>query len=197
MQTVNFYLAEYRPKPLSFNSQFALLAVFIALIGMLAIGYGFSQEVVLLEKDLATKNQQLTELQDNIRSMQKKLSQKKDVTDWQKKLEKQQQELQNYQKLVSLVNFPDAASKITYSQILSALAIQQSQPVWLTKIAIQAGNLSLYGATTKANSIPLYIDELKKSDSLKRHFDELTLDRNSENDQLINFQLLNGKLANE
>jgi len=197
MQSVNFYLDEYRPKPLSFDHRFALFVVGLSLLGMLTIGWIQSQQVDTLAQQINDTKKFQETLQEQIKSIEAKLAQDTEIASLQQTLLVRQDELSRYRKVISLVKSPLDAKRPDYSQIFLQLADQKKQPVWLTRINIQSQDVSLYGATTKVDAIPLYVDDLKSANALKRHFDELKIERDEQNSWLINFELLNGKLINE
>ena len=111
-----------------------------------------------------------------------------------------QRELASYNQIITNFNMPQTSKAISFSQIMDDLSRQTVDYLWLTKIKIVSHNLSLNGSTTQPDSIPVYVDKLKQSSSLKRYFDELKIDRGANEDnslnQIINFELLNGKLLN-
>lgn len=197
MQFINFYFEEYRPKPLSFDSRFAAIVLLISLISVLILGWLESSEVDNLQQQLQAKKDQVTQLQQQISIIQKQLSRNSAINDLQRQLESGKKELNRYRKVIDLVKTPIAHQMVPYSQILTDLTEQKNDSVWLTKIEVQAENLSLHGTTTKADAVPLYVDGLKQSRTLKRYFDELKIERDEEDKRLINFQLLNGRLIND
>jgi len=196
MQTINFYLDSYKPVPLSFDSRFALLSVVLCLFGIMILGWIESSQVDSLQQRLAERKSQLNSQQQQLALVTKKLRDRSQIKGLQSQLNKNQAELASYRKILNLVNTPLYLVSVNFSQILKDLSEQTIDSVWLTKIDIQTQSLSLSGATTKPKSIPDYVDKLKNSDSLKRHFDELKIERNEEK-QLVEFQLINGRLTSE
>lgn len=196
MQVVNFYLESYRPKPLSFDSRFALYISCLFLSGLLVIGWLQASEVDDLNLSLNERKSQLELQQLQLAAVTKELRINSVEQDLQAQLAKKQQELNSYQRIVSVINLPLNITPVKFSQVLDDLSQQTVERLWLTKIAIQSNNLSLNGATTTAESIPDYVDKIKQSKSLKRYFDELKIERKGVDD-LINFELINGKLLNE
>lgn len=196
MQRINFYFEQYHPKPLSFDSRFAGLIILISALGFLSIGWIESKKLNDLNQRFIDRQEQLSELQNNIVIAQKKLSKKIRKNDIQESLAVAKQDLIRYKKLSSIVNLPIKKMMINYSQILSDLSNKLIQSVWLTQINISENHLNLKGSSTNTESIPEYINQLKKSDSLNRYFDELKIERNQNNSLLVDFQLINGQLIN-
>ncbi|TQV88532.1 PilN domain-containing protein [Aliikangiella coralliicola] len=193
MQRVNFYFDEYKPKPLSFNSQFALSIFALTFIGLIVIGSILSVEKSDMEKRLAEKQVRFAKLQTEITQLTQKLKQDSEIQALEIELNNSLKMLNQYRKVIGLVKTPQKSQSDIYSQILQELSERKADSIWLTEINIDAQNLSLHGTTTKTDSIPRYVDELKDASSLKRQFDELQITRDGKNNRLINFSLINGK----
>lgn len=197
MQSINFYLEEYRPKPLSFDSKFAALAMGIALVMMVVIGVIETTHVSKLEKQLKEKQVELKQISDQVVKLQKQMAESGQVESIEAKIAARQLSLNSYRKILANMSQPTSQTSTRYSEIMKQLGEQKGASVWLTKIQIAAQNLSLQGSTLETKAIPAYVEELKNSATLKRQFDELTVERDAENDRLVNFSLNNGRLTNE
>ncbi|WP_444996349.1 PilN domain-containing protein [Aliikangiella sp. IMCC44359] len=197
MQSVNFYLEEYRPKPLSFDTRFATLLFIILLILFIASGIIQSTQLTKLKQINQTKKQELATLQEKIISMQKELANRRKVDSIDDLLASKQNSLNSYRKILSQVGNPKQQKHTNYSLILQQLSEQPANSIWLTEIKINQQSLSLQGSSTESTAIPIYIDQLKEAATLKRHFDELKVERDHNNGSLINFSLMNGRLSHE
>ena len=196
MQSINFYFDEYRPKPLSFDSRFAGVVIAVSLVMMVIIGLIKSNHISKQEQTLATKQKELKAIEQQVVALQKQLVSGYKAESLDNQIVKQQKNLTSYRKILANMQQPAALQSTKYSQILAQLGEQKGTSVWLTKINIQAQNLTLQGTTVDTQAIPLYVDLLKNADTLKRQFDELKVDRDPENSRLINFSLINGRLSN-
>lgn len=197
MQTVNFYLKEYRPKPLSFDSRMAGLTVAIFIVIIIIYGVNDNNQLLELRKISSVKKSQLEALQEDISLYQKELSVQHNKESTNTQLNNYQNELNSYHKLISIVKNPLEKKSLNYSVVLMQLAALTNQSVWLTKIELDKNQLNLYGSSMHVEEIPIYVDQLKKSGALKRQFDELTLERDDNNFKLTHFSLINGKLIYE
>ncbi len=197
MQFVNFYLEEYRPKPLSFDLRFAIAIVAIILVGLAVIGAIQNQQVAEARNRLTEKQQVAAKLLEETQVLQKQLAKRKDVQTLEREILVYQQQLSRYQKAIANLHLADKAETDNFSQVLSALSEKQIDAIWLTKIDIDAKNISLYGSTTKRSAIPDYVANLKRDTTLNRVFDELTIKENQDNRRLMDFSLLNGRKVDE
>ncbi|MET1255685.1 PilN domain-containing protein [Aliikangiella maris] len=197
MQTINFYFAEYRPKPLSFDTQFAAILLGVSILSMSIIGFIQSSQLNQLTAINQLKKQQLDKIQAETIQLQKQLNQKQTLQSLDSQIANQKELLIRYRQILNQVGNPAQTQLVLYSDVFSQLAEQKDAGVWLTKISIEKNNLSLEGSSTESISIPKYIDQLKTAPALKRQFDELKVQRDQNNTQIINFALLNGRIASE
>lgn len=197
MQRIDFYFDEYRPKPLSFDSRFAAFICALCLLGLLLIGWIGSNQVEDLRQRHKSRQVQADKMQQQLLNVQEKLAKKAKAKDLQSEINSAQQELNSYRKVLSTVNLPSSQFSVNFSQVLTDLSKRKAEAVWLTKIDLAGQNLSLSGVATKTDAVPRYVDELKEADSLRRLFDELKVERDENNRNVINFQLLNGRLTHE
>ena len=197
MQFVNFYLDEYRPKPLSFDLRFAAAIVSIIVVGLIVIGIIQNQQVADAKVHLAEKQQAAAKLLEETQALQKQLAERKDVQSLEKEITIYQSQLTRYQKAIANLHLADKSESDNFSQVLNALSEKQVDAVWLTQIDIDPKNLSLHGSTTKRSAIPDYVANLKQDIVLNRVFDELTIKENQDNRRLMDFSLLNGRKIDE
>jgi Tfp pilus assembly protein PilN len=198
MQTINFYFEQYRPKPLSFDSRFAAVSLLVSLLGFTSLAIVESIKVDKLKSVSADVQQQVNQQQQQLVEMNQKLKRQVNLDQWQMTLKSRQREFNSYRKIdVMLGPVEGSSPSIEFSQILADLAAARVQSLWLTQINIAQNNLSLNGATTDANAIPNYVDAISKSQSLYRQFDELKIERQMDNQRIINFTLVDGRLIDE
>ncbi len=193
-QSINFYLNQYRPKPLEFGFKFAtsIAAIFI----LVFIGYGLIQnhEENLLDDKLATKKQMLLKTQQALQSIQMKRTGSRTIVDInQQILIKQNRLLKNKKLLKNVTNLSVLKTK-KYSEVLLALSQIKTPSLWLTNIDISLDKISLGGQTTQPESIPQYINQMAKNEALRQQFEELKIERDDGNNQLVNFLISNGKI---
>lgn len=197
MQSINFYLDEYRPKPLTFDSRFSMVVLAIALVMMVIIGMIETSHLNQMKQQLVDKQLELKQVNDQVVALSKQLKDTNQTESVEAQIHSRQLQLNSYRKILANMIQPKIDASTRYSEIMKQLGEQSGNPVWLTKIQITAQNLSLEGSTLQTKAIPAYVEQLKNSPTLKRQFDELKVERDSENDRLVNFSLSNGRLANE
>ncbi|MCW8875612.1 MAG: hypothetical protein OQJ89_08725 [Kangiellaceae bacterium] len=193
MQHINFYFDEFKPKPLSFDIRFSAAVISLIVIGMLVIGILQHQKLLEFEQLQQQKAKQAAALNEQVKQLQHTLKQNRTVQNIEKEHAYHQAQLQQYQQALNILSVSEQDSFDPFSQILADLSERKADSLWLTQINIDGVNLSLLGTTTKARSIPLYVDDLKNAVTLNREFDDLKILRDQENKRLINFELVNGR----
>ncbi len=198
MQLVNFYFEEYRPKPLSFDLKFAILFVTTVIVVLIILGSVQISQLTNIMEQAAQKKQQYDQIVKQTSELQKGLANRRKAIPLEAEIQSYQKRYNQYQKAFAALNISDdEANPFKFSHVLTALTKQKIQQIWLTEIAIDPINLSLYGSSTHRDAIPDYVSNLKEHDTLNRAFDELSLKQNNTNKNIIDFSLINGRKINE
>ncbi len=192
MQFVNFYFDEYKPKPLSFDFRFACVFLSLVICGLLLGGYLQERRLTSLKQSVTTRQEQLVSLEGKVKALREKLNASQNTENLEQQLIFYRKRNQQYQLALSKLNLKQQEEN-SISEILKALGERNPDALWLTEINISPHNLTLHGSTTKSGAIPIYIADLKNAAALNREFDELSIQRNPENKQLLDFILLNGR----
>jgi MSHA biogenesis protein MshI len=195
-QWVDFYMPEYRPQPLEFGFKYAVGLGAIAVLGL--IGYGLLQnsELTQQQQRLAESKQLLQQTQTALQALSQRLGVASKTEDLDKTIERKQAELLASRKLLNKVEKTSPVKPVLYSQVLSALAQQKAQALWLTQIKLSPKGIDLAGQTTNPESIPTYIDQMSNNVILASHFENLSIERSKKNKRLVLFQMTNGRYSN-
>ncbi len=195
-QWIDFYLPQYRPKPLEFGFNYAAGICFVAFLGFIGYGMLQSSEISQLENQLAQSKQKVNQTQASLEQLSKRLGVQTSLKDLDSTINQRQAELAASRKLLNKVEQTAPSEPILYSQILAALSKQPAKSLWLTQIRLTPTTIDLAGQTTLPESIPSYINEMSKSAVLASRFDDLKIERNSENTKLVKFEMTNGRYNN-
>ncbi|WP_196139753.1 hypothetical protein [Aliikangiella sp. G2MR2-5] len=197
MQRINFYLQEYHPKPLTFDFRFATASIGLTLFALLIFAIIDQQKLTALKQVLENKQQQQQAISQQLTLLKQQINESQNSQQLDSEIFYYQNQLSQYNRALGAINLPQSSSQNYYSNILVDLAKPKSSSVWLTRIIIDDSNLSLFGTSTRASEIPRYVEELKTGINLRRQFDQLSIDRDLENESLVHFSLLNGRNINE
>ncbi|MBV1909451.1 MAG: hypothetical protein KUG78_09015 [Kangiellaceae bacterium] len=195
-QQVNFYLAQYQPKPLEFSFQYAAALVAVSVVGFALLGFVKEKELSALQSKLVEQNELLSKTQTSLQSLSKKIGRSSSIKELDRQLVKKQNELKASRQLLSNVENTSPSEAVIYSEILAALSGHHAESLWLTKIQLGPKTIDLSGQTTKPESIPLYIDGMSNHVVLASQFDNLIIERDKQNTQLVHFQMTNGRYKN-
>jgi len=196
VQLVNFYFDEFKPKPLSFDARFAAAVVLVVTVASIAGGLYQRQRATHLAEQLAAKQREAQQLLEQTQQLQRTLATKHEVQDWQNQIDQWQHRLHQYQQAMNLVVAPETGVAQPFSQVMADLSTRKARDLWLTQIDLSRDDLSLHGSSTDPESIPEYVAELKAAASLNREFDQLQINRNSEDERVVDFALLQGRRVN-
>ena len=195
-QWIDFYLPQYRPKPLEFGFKYAVGICLVAFAGF--VGYGVLQtsELNQLENQLGQSEQKLKETQASLDQLSKQLGVKDSLQNLDSTINQRQAELVASRKLLNKVEKTAPSKPVLYSEVLSALSKQTAKSLWLTQIKLTPSTIGLAGETTIPESIPNYINEMSKNTILASQFEDLKIQRSTDNTKLVQFEMTNGRYNN-
>lgn len=195
-QWIDFYLPQYRPKPLEFGFKYASGICLVACLGLIGYGVLQSSELAQLENQLSQSKQKVDETQSSLAQLSKRLGVKNNQQSLDSTINQRQLELVASRKLLNKVEQTAPSKPILYSEVLAALSKQTAKSLWLTSIKLTPNTIDLTGQTTLPESIPNYINEMSKSAILASQFEDLKIQRSAENTKLVQFEMTNGRYNN-
>jgi len=193
IQSVNFYLNQYKSKPLEFGFKFATSIAAVFMLVFIGFGYIQGQEIDHLNQQLTHNKKELIKTQDSIKKIQKQRSKNNSLENIQKKIIKKQRELVSSKKLLAKVSNEKHVKPIKYSSVLTALSQQNINSLWLTKIDLYPETISLTGQTIDPSSIPVYISHMADNDLLSSEFEDFKIERDKDDYRILNFSMSNGR----
>jgi len=195
-QSVNLYLPQYQPKPLEFGFKFASSVAAFVLVGLTVYGYIQESEQQTLNSQLASEKILLEKTQTSLNQLNQALAKEHNIDNINQLIIKRQKELIASRKLLAKVSSRPDSKPVSFSKVLIALSKQKADKLWLTNIDLYPDSISLRGLTTKPNSIPIYINNLAKDALLSSQFDDLTIERDKQDDRFVHFFMKNGHYQN-
>lgn len=189
MQQINFYQAQFKPKQVPLPPKLMLQIVLIVIAIFALISFYSSQKNSVLEKSILQSHQQASPDIDTKPLDTSRLHAQ--LVDLQKK-NKQKQSLLRY------LTQHDLGNQLGFSETLGNLSQQRIHNVWLTSFSfIDAGDsITLDGKSVESSQIPLYIDNLARSEHFQgKQFSVFELQQ-SDDTGLYSFKLhTNNKLG--
>lgn len=189
MQQINLYQAQFKPKQVPLPPKLMLQIAVIVIAILALISFYSSQKNSVLEEAISHSEQQISPDIDT-QSLDTPLLHAQ--LDGLHKKNKQKQSLLRY------LTQHDLGNQLGFSETLGNLSQQRIHNVWLTSFSfIDAGNsISLDGKSLESSQIPLYIDNLARSEHFKgKQFSVFELQK-SDDTGIYSFKLhTNNKLG--
>jgi Tfp pilus assembly protein PilN len=179
-QEVNLYLPHLRPQmdwlsPV--NSLFAIGAAIIFLGLLVLLGW---QQNTRLQSDIATIQQQMQSVEQQISVMSSKLP-KSQARQLDRQIAEVRQQIVRRQRIKTLVESQNLGNADGFSSQMEGLARRLPAKLYLEGFRLEAGGglVSLQGRTVKAQSVPLYIGQLQKEPAFtESRFGVMSIARN-------------------
>lgn len=161
-QQINLYQVQYRPQTHMFPAWFILQAIAILVCSMLLM-YGFAQQRVdgvLQELEIVTRQEAVAI--DRLQNIGPLITAVTGETNWSEQLDDSLRMLAERQAVLNLIQGSTLGDTQGFSRHLRALARQDTDGVWLTRLALsaQGDKTRLEGRALSAELIPLYVQYL-------------------------------------
>ncbi len=193
MQNINLYTDAFKPAkvklPLEQIIIFPVLLVFV-LVGVTFLMSSYLQTKEDKLAELLAKNKEMTDRLTVLKAKAEKLRPDDALIASNKRL---QQTLEARKSMLSTLDKVVLEESAGFSSAMIALARQHQQGLWLTRIQLggDTRQLSLQGVTTKAELVPVYLQNLRQEPSFKgRHFTMFELRENETQSGWLNFTLM-------
>jgi hypothetical protein len=200
-QQINLYQAEFRQPELMLSADQIFLGVagMLLLIVLCSTGLAVSNmysggKVNSLKAQLETLKQANAEMTGKVqnRAVDQSLSTRATLASRQ---------LQARQDMLKLVEQTEQRRDTVYfSQLLTGLARQHVEGMWLSRIDISAGGRDIYleGTTLDAKRVPQFVGNLSGEDAYAgREFRKVVIRRNEKDESLLDFVLTTGDPESE
>lgn len=162
IQQINLYQSEFLPQRNMFAASFMLQVSAIILVAM-TIMYGYaSQRVSATERELEIVARQETAAIERLQNLKPLITAVTGERSWSEQLDDALQSMQERQAVLSLVQGATHSETQGFSHHLRALARQDIEGLWLTRIVLSAlgDKTRLEGRTLRAELVPLYVQDL-------------------------------------
>ena len=161
-QQINLYQAQFRPQTRMFPAWFMLKATGILVIAMLLM-YGFAQQrIAAIEQELEIVNRQESAAIDRLQNIGPLIAAVTGEKNWSEQLDDSLRMLAERQAVLNLIQGTTLGDTDGFSRHLRALARQDVEGVWLTRVVLsaQGDKTRLEGRTIRAELIPMYVQDL-------------------------------------
>ena len=169
-QQINLYLLEFRPETNAFRSRFMLQAASVFVIA-LVLSYAVAhREISAVGSELKIVALQEAAALDRLQNIRPLITSITGERSWSEQLDEVSRTLAERQSLLSLMQGNTLGDTKGFSRHLRALARQQIDGIWLTRIQLspEGDGTRLEGHAIRAELVPLYVQELTAEPAFAR-----------------------------
>jgi hypothetical protein len=199
MQQINLYTEEFKPKKVVLPLDQIVLSGALALILCVGFTVLVKSRISGLDQILSRQTQHYNSLQTRAGLLEKKadaLRIDESMVNANKRLKER---ADNRAKMLQLLDSVVISEDRGFSPMLVGLARQRADKLWLTRIEIanSGADLAIEGRTTKPDSVPIYLQSLRKEPSfLGRSFTLFNLKAVKGSSSQLEFSLKSRLMAN-
>lgn len=160
---INLYLPQLRPQKDLYSLKNVMITWCIACA--ICVTYIIVQSTLIhgQQKRLSNLKAQVTVSNKKLAEVTEQLEQKQDKTGLTQELKLLEEQMRNQQLLINFVKTKQAVTELDYAAVMSDLAKQSSDNLWLTEFKFYDQMIVMKGATTQAQAVPRWLEGLKKS----------------------------------
>jgi len=176
---------------------YTLIAIVILLTGFSIYLFIEQQDI---ENTLKSHKQQLTEAETKVQLLHVKYPKQQINKLLSQEISNSQNMLSNLNRVISLLSDKSSDQTQGFSRYFIALARQNINDVWLTKISInsQSQQIHIQGSTYKPKKIPTMLEKLHNEIIFKgKTFAKLTMEQEKDSDNKVNFSVSTSTEADE
>jgi len=185
-QQINLYRAEFRPETNAFQSLFMFQAAGVVMLALILM-YGFARQGISgIDQELEIVARQEAAALERLQSIRPLITAITGEQSWTEQLEEASRTLAERQAVLGLIQGTTLGDAKGFSRHLRALARQEIDGIWLTRIVLSAlgDKTRLEGRAIRAELIPLYVQDLTAEPAFaEQRFHRFQIDNPAEEGQ--------------
>lgn len=186
-RSINFYQHSLKPKhdPLPLALMVKIIAGSCVLLVLVLLLLNW--RLAATQEQLLGQQHKAQTLRQEVDALNKQLSQHRDVSGLEKKLQNLQKKVHYRLQLVDYLNQRSGSEALNYSEFMADLARYHNAQLWLTDIRVAAQHLQVQGQTSEPGVIAPWLSGLQQSPFFAgREFSVLEFEKQ---DELRNFKV--------
>lgn len=191
-QQVNFFREEFKKPEIKLPAIQMLQIAALFLVGFLVVGIYQTWSLKDIEQRIEKQKSQQAKLEKQYQDLQAIYVEPTEDPGLLAEIKQIDDDMAKKNKLKTFLQREANKSLFSFASVLDSLSSSDVKNIWLTEIKIKTtGNqYELQGLTQHADSIPEYIEQLKKAQALKgTSFSLFNLERDEENENFLHFIL--------
>ncbi len=192
MQQVNLYTAEFQPRKVILPLEQLLLLTFGTIMIVFVVSLVLNQKLADAEHELAAQVEKTEKMRQRVEVLQAKTGQLQRDESLVLANERLRRQLNARKSMIDVLDSVVVKDDDGFSGVLTALARQRTEGLWLKRIKIGAAgkNMALEGMTRSADLVPAYLQNLRQEDDfVGRTFTLFKLSSADKRNQYLNFEL--------
>ncbi len=190
MQKVNLYNGALLPKPEALPLATLWMAVAAAIVLTMIMWFMQWSDVNEVQQRLEKLTQQKNQMQQQLTDLQAIVLSAEEKVIAERKIKKLQQQLQQQQQTSELIAELNKKQSNGYSGVMEDLANVNKKHLWLTRIRLDADQLSLEGKTFESATVANMVNQLQElPNTNKINFRKVVIERKSAKDRTASFYL--------
>lgn len=192
MQQINLYTQELRPKKVVLPLSHMVAVVAGVLVLSIVVLFLYRAQVIDMESQLPAKKSSFELLQQQVALKESQLQSMQKDESLITLNHKLNQQVQARKQLLTMLGSVVRSNKYPFSDLLTGLARQRVDQLWLTRIRFANGGetVGLNGKTQLAEAVPRYLQMLRGENLLLgRSFDLFQLATDNDQDGVLHFTL--------
>jgi len=192
MQQVNLYTDDFRPKKIVLPLAHIVLIPIGVIVILAALSYWLNIDLAEGEAKVANKTAQADEMKQRLVLLEEKVKRLKRDDSLVSANKRLQAKLDARQQMIEILDSVVVKDNDGFSNLLTSLARQKADGLWLKHINIGASghSMTLEGRTLNADSVPGYLQNLRREPGfIGRSFTLFSLQHDPENSKGLDFSL--------
>jgi hypothetical protein len=191
-QQINLYQIQYRPQTRMFPAWVMLQATAILLVGMFLMTLFAQQRVDGIEQELEIVARQESVALERLQNIGPLINAVTGEINWSEQLDDSLRMLAERQAVLNLIQGSTLGDTKGFSRHLRALARQDIEGIWLTRIVLSAlgDKTRLEGRAIRAELIPMYVQDLTaKTPFAEQRFHRFQIDSPVDDETTLTFSM--------
>lgn len=188
-RTINLYQESLKPQKEKLPFDKVLWINGGAFVVMLALTIVFNVLASSKESALKARANDVSVLNNELKQLQAKLEEKRDITALEAQLADVQKKIQNREALFEFVESGELSNDATqFVEVMRDLATYHHSDLWLTQIEIDPSKVRLTGQTVTPAAVPIWLKKLEQSPFFKgKSFSHVKFDQVADKDRVRTF----------
>ncbi len=192
MQQVNLYTDDFRPKKVLLPLEHILGLMLLAVVLLIPVSALLFMSLDSSQEELSSNQKKADDMRARVALLEKRASLLVRDESLAQANQRLAQQIEARERMISMLDQVVVRDDEGFSHLLEALARQNMNELWLTRIVVGVGGkqMMLEGQTSSAEAVPKYLQRLRGEDAfIGRTFTLFDLKTDEDKSRHLNFRL--------